>query len=505
MRALRLRTGPGGARRHRRTALLLAAATAVATTVLAHPSPAAGGALTRTGWQVLSDGAVFDPGKNSASDGDPSWYNKEAIPAAGDTRWGPAPDAASVNFDAPSPIAAPDCRRRVDYTYFQTVVSVPAGTPVTSATLTVLGASGATRNVDESVRARIFNAKSNKSGAVVSGSYVDAAAGTRAIDLKGVLATGDNRIVLTLMDNCPTRRILRSASFLLEPANHLAPDATQPAVTAVRTQPFSADVARFVSSDATIGAGDLTATVSWGDGSASSAGTVSGPPGGPFTVAGSHTYSAAGTFQVTTNIVMPAKPYNAATATTTATVALLPNESQATCVPGSSCTVSPPPGTGAAFSATGSGGSTNAVLTGQTDGGARPDCSGYTERFDTWLRLGFVDPAAGATWSKTVTLRGTTPLAKGAAQSESGQMEICFSAPYPFPVQPSFALEGGPAGSADFFGLLPECSSANPPPGQGGPTNPCVSSRTIQPAGDGWVPQLQVITPANAQDPGYRG
>jgi len=48
-------------------------------------------------------------------------------------------------------------------------------------------------------------------------------------------------------------------------------------------------------------ASDFTATISWGDGS-TSAGTVTGPMGGPFAVSGSHTYATTGTFAITTAI-----------------------------------------------------------------------------------------------------------------------------------------------------------------------------------------------------------
>jgi hypothetical protein len=49
---------------------------------------------------------------------------------------------------------------------------------------------------------------------------------------------------------------------------------------------------------------DFTATITWGDGSMASAGTIGGPPSGPgpYTVSGSHTYMSTGTFTITTTI-----------------------------------------------------------------------------------------------------------------------------------------------------------------------------------------------------------
>src|SRR5207244_25688 len=61
--------------------------------------------------------------------------------------------------------------------------------------------------------------------------------------------------------------------------------------------------AAFTFPDANTGApaSDFTATISWGDGSPSSTGTITGGPGnGPYTVSGSHTYSSTGFFTITT-------------------------------------------------------------------------------------------------------------------------------------------------------------------------------------------------------------
>jgi hypothetical protein len=56
---------------------------------------------------------------------------------------------------------------------------------------------------------------------------------------------------------------------------------------------FNGNVANLIDANSQATTADFTATISWGDGS-SSAGTVSGPTGGPFTVSGSHTYGSTG-------------------------------------------------------------------------------------------------------------------------------------------------------------------------------------------------------------------
>ena len=82
---------------------------------------------------------------------------------------------------------------------------------------------------------------------------------------------------------------------------------------------LSATVATFTDADPNGVASDYTASINWGDGSSSTAGTVSAAAGGGFEVKGSHTYAAAGQFTITVTIddVGGAK----ATATSSADVA----------------------------------------------------------------------------------------------------------------------------------------------------------------------------------------
>jgi hypothetical protein len=64
-------------------------------------------------------------------------------------------------------------------------------------------------------------------------------------------------------------------------------------------------------------ASSFTATINWGDGT-TTPGAVTGPPGGPFVVSGSHAYADDGTFTVTTTLNGPAAGQSF-TATSTAT------------------------------------------------------------------------------------------------------------------------------------------------------------------------------------------
>jgi len=68
-------------------------------------------------------------------------------------------------------------------------------------------------------------------------------------------------------------------------------------IKATHQKPFKGTVAKFVDGTPTASKSDFSASITWGDGT-KSAGTVSGPNGGPFTVSGSHTYKKVGSFKV---------------------------------------------------------------------------------------------------------------------------------------------------------------------------------------------------------------
>ena len=105
-------------------------------------------------------------------------------------------------------------------------------------------------------------------------------------------------------------------SFTTEPDASLS--ATGKSASGTAGVKFSATVATFTDADPNGVVSEYTASIDWGDGTASTAGTVSAAASGGFEVKGSHTYAAAGqyTISVTINDVGGAK----ATTTSSANV-----------------------------------------------------------------------------------------------------------------------------------------------------------------------------------------
>jgi hypothetical protein len=100
--------------------------------------------------------------------------------------------------------------------------------------------------------------------------------------------------------------------------------ATGTTISATEGASFAGTVATFTDPDTSATAGEYTATIDWGDGSLPTAGTISGPLGGPFTVSGTHTYTEEGTYTITVTISDIDTPTNTATAVSTANVADAP-------------------------------------------------------------------------------------------------------------------------------------------------------------------------------------
>jgi hypothetical protein len=95
---------------------------------------------------------------------------------------------------------------------------------------------------------------------------------------------------------------------------------------------FTGTVATFADPDPTSTPAEYSATIDWGDTTPTTPGTISGPPGGPFTVNGTHMYAEEGGYRVTVTITDVDNPNNA-TVISTANVSDAPLMSRCATTP----------------------------------------------------------------------------------------------------------------------------------------------------------------------------
>lgn len=174
-------------------------------------------AQTRTPWQ-MHDGLEVTPSNpygfvhftcSPAIHGDSCEYDVATIPPGNDPGWGRAPDGEIINFSIPSRVcSAPvTCWTYGDFTYFQTLVDIPANVAVTTFTIDFSG-------MDDGCRVTIFNS-TYPAGLVVPGSYVFLG-GTGTTNLRDYVVSGEvNRVVITQVDDCCRENNLRSAIVVL--------------------------------------------------------------------------------------------------------------------------------------------------------------------------------------------------------------------------------------------------------------------------------------------------
>ncbi|TMD34379.1 MAG: hypothetical protein E6I81_09795 [Chloroflexi bacterium] len=90
--------------------------------------------------------------------------------------------------------------------------------------------------------------------------------------------------------------------------------------SATEGQSFSGTVATVTDKDPNDMANEYQATIDWGDGTGTSAGTVSGPDGGPYNVSGTHTYAEEGAYHVKVHVTDSDDASNTADTVSTAKV-----------------------------------------------------------------------------------------------------------------------------------------------------------------------------------------
>ncbi len=120
----------------------------------------------------------------------------------------------------------------------------------------------------------------------VTGSHTYAEEGSRQVT-----------VTITDVDNASNSANTTSTATITD-----ASLTASPACAATSLRSYNGSTATFVDAASPSGTlSDFSASINWGDGS-TSAGTVSGSNGGPYSVSGSHTYATTGSFTITTSI-----------------------------------------------------------------------------------------------------------------------------------------------------------------------------------------------------------
>jgi outer membrane protein assembly factor BamB len=191
----------------------------------------------------------------------------------------------------------------------------PVGTTHTvTASVTLSGAPVSGQSVDFAVTGQNAGA----SGSCVPISCSTDAQGNVSFSYRDTNGAGNDDIVASLVDGHGSRRADRAVE-------HWVAGLEQPisaraySISATEGAPLSGDVAAISDPDPAATASEYTATIDWGDNS-HSAGAISGPTGGPFTVHGTHTYAEEGRYVVSVT-VEDVTAINSAFAATTAAVA----------------------------------------------------------------------------------------------------------------------------------------------------------------------------------------
>lgn len=177
--------------------------------------------LGRTGWQEIRPYNPVFTYPNSYSLGNPAFYSyipSPGVPAVSDAGWANCgssnylcPNADTIDMVEPNGSRLPpgSCGQAADFTFFQSLVSIPAGTTISQFSVSLSGA-------DDGARVSIYNS-ANPGGLIVPGSYIALSGGTGATaDLSTYMVAGEvNRVVITQMDNCPSGNNLTYAEISL--------------------------------------------------------------------------------------------------------------------------------------------------------------------------------------------------------------------------------------------------------------------------------------------------
>ena len=188
--------------------------------------------IDRSPWRMFITPAPHGPlasGHDDMSQVEP-YFADASIPDESDPGWQPAPEPDTIGFDGQvdpnfggeQASRLTTCGSTVDYTYFETIVTVPPGTNPNTFTVDFV-------DIDDAAQISIFNS-ANPTGTVGTDGIVRAStSATQTGNLAGQLVEGPNRVVITQMDFCNPGNTLHEARITLdgsEVPTEDVPDAT---------------------------------------------------------------------------------------------------------------------------------------------------------------------------------------------------------------------------------------------------------------------------------------
>ncbi len=176
-------------------------------------SPGVAHAQTASGWRMhLGKGPQPLPAKVDREGAWQKAFDLAVIPSEKDAGWTSAPDPKTINFgsNTASKLGKDRCDLDVDYTYFETMVTIPAGTVIKDFKIHFKG-------MDDASRITVFR-PGDTVGRIVADSYVRRGADVRTSNLKELVGVGKNRVVITQLDWCPGGNLLESATVELNGA-----------------------------------------------------------------------------------------------------------------------------------------------------------------------------------------------------------------------------------------------------------------------------------------------
>ena len=219
-------------------------------------------------WQVYSNTSIYANPDSTQVHGDPGEYAAApAIPAQNDAGWadcGPSspwrsswygsgplcPNASTIGMAVSSIL--PTCWSGLNFTYFQALVSIPAGTTVSQFSVDMSGA-------DDGARISLVNS-AYPNGVTPSGGYIYQLTPQSTGNLAGDVVAGEvNRVVITQVDDCASGNNLRSAQIVLN-------GTVIPTAPADSTPPSDAPVVSPAPNGAGWNNSDVTVSWNWTDG-----------------------------------------------------------------------------------------------------------------------------------------------------------------------------------------------------------------------------------------------